>query len=173
MPVVADSGPLIALAKVNRLDLLRRLYRSILTGPAVFTEVVTAGLATKAFDAALLNDAYVEGWMQVRGPVRPTLSASIALHTGELESISLAIESDADWVLIDDLVARRVAETTLRAAGCRTNVKGTLGVVVTARAQNLLSKDESIEVIRTFKLRPDIWLDARLCDTVIGVLQTM
>ncbi len=47
MIVVADTGPLLALAKIEALGLLRDLYQPVVTGPTVFTEAVTAGPATR------------------------------------------------------------------------------------------------------------------------------
>lgn len=68
MTVVADAGPLIALAKVDRLPLLTALYQQIVTGPTVFTEAVTAGLAMNAADAIILEQAYSERVLSVRHP---------------------------------------------------------------------------------------------------------
>ena len=58
MIVVADTGPLLALAKIGALDLLKRLYGQVLTAPAVYDEAVTSGLAQGATDAPLLQAAY-------------------------------------------------------------------------------------------------------------------
>ena len=41
MIIVADAGPLMALAKVNGLDVLFHLFPKILTPPAVYFEVAT------------------------------------------------------------------------------------------------------------------------------------
>jgi predicted nucleic acid-binding protein len=51
MTVVADTGPLIALAKIEKVYLLHDLYQQVVTGPTVYTEAVTAGLAMNAADA--------------------------------------------------------------------------------------------------------------------------
>ncbi len=49
MPIVlANAGPLIALGKLNRLDLLADLYHDIQITPVVYDEVVTQGLARGA-----------------------------------------------------------------------------------------------------------------------------
>ena len=41
--VVCDSGPLIALASLGQLDLLRQIYDRVLVPPAVIREVVAQG----------------------------------------------------------------------------------------------------------------------------------
>ena len=61
MIAVADTGPLLALAKVNALDLLTQLYRPVITTPTVFTEAVTAGLAQNAPDVYVLEAAFKSG----------------------------------------------------------------------------------------------------------------
>ncbi len=45
MPIVlANAGPLIALGKLNRLELLPDLYHDVQITPAVYDEVVTQGV---------------------------------------------------------------------------------------------------------------------------------
>ncbi len=68
MIVISDSGPLMALAKVGGLEMLRQLYTSILIPPAVYDEAVTAGLALQADDATLLETEYRRGLFEVRAP---------------------------------------------------------------------------------------------------------
>ena len=52
MPVVlCNSGPLIALGKLNRLDLLAVLYSEVTIPRAVYDEVVVQGLAHGASEA--------------------------------------------------------------------------------------------------------------------------
>ncbi len=58
MTVVSDAGPLMALAKIGGLDILFRLFSQILTPPAVYDELVTAGLRLGAPDAELLESRY-------------------------------------------------------------------------------------------------------------------
>jgi len=96
MIVIADTGPLLALAKIKALDLLRALYQQVITSPTVYTEAVTAGLAMGAIDAELLQEAYQRGILTVRTPSLATLPHPGALHAGEEESIRLAIELKAE-----------------------------------------------------------------------------
>ncbi len=44
MKVVTNSTPLIALSKINRLELLREVHRSIYIPEEVYTEVVVNGV---------------------------------------------------------------------------------------------------------------------------------
>jgi len=94
------------------------------------------------------------------------------LHRGEDESIRLAIELRADWLLVDDLVARRAALANFAASGAPAAVKGTLGVVVTAYQQKHLTRQQSIDLVNALKARPDVWISDDLCDRVIRTLQT-
>jgi len=169
---VADTGPLVALAKVNAVDLLTQLYRQVITSPAVFTEAVTAGLAQAAPDAEILSAAFTSGRFQVRTPKLASLPTLSLLHRGEDESIRLAIELRADWLLVDDLVARRAALANFAASGAPAAVKGTLGVVVTAYQQKHLTRQQSIDLVNALKARPDVWISDDLCDRVIRTLQT-
>jgi len=171
MIVIADTGPLLALAKIKALDLLKSLYQQVVTSPTVYTEAVTAGLAMGAEDAALLQEAYQSGLLTVRTPALAVLPHSEFLHGGEEESIRLAIELKADWLLIDDLDARQTAQKNFSAAGISTEIKGTLGVIVSAAQASNISSEQAIEMIQTLKNRPDVWIASSLCDAVIETLK--
>jgi len=51
-PIFCNAGPLMALGKLNRLDLLADLYASVQIPEVVYTEVVVDGLARGEADAA-------------------------------------------------------------------------------------------------------------------------
>lgn len=64
--VVTDAGPLLALAKLDALELLARLYGVVHTTPIVFDETVTEGMAQGASDASLLNRYFDRSVLIVR-----------------------------------------------------------------------------------------------------------
>ena len=170
MTVVADAGPLLALAKVGALALLTDQYRPVVTGPTVHTEAVAAGLAMGAADAETLKEAYQRGELGIRTSTLDTLPRSGLLHAGEEESIRLAIELQAEWLLIDDLDARQVAQENLTAAGVSTRIKGTLGVIVGFASSQRISSAQAIDIVQALKERPDVWLAPSLCDAVVETL---
>jgi uncharacterized protein len=124
MIVIADAGPLIALAQVGCFDLLARLYQTIHIPPAVHYEVVIAGRgrpgATQVGEAA---------WVCVADAQDPVVVRLLQerLDAGESQAIALAIRMHADLLLIDEARGRRVAE----AWGLHTT--GTLGTLIAAK----------------------------------------
>jgi predicted nucleic acid-binding protein len=67
-------------------------------------------------------------------------------------------------VLLDDEVARAGARRV------KLRLFGTLGILVRAYRQNLLSFDQAELLIREIAPRPDIWIAARLCEQVLTSL---
>lgn len=124
--VVSNTGPLIALAQIDRFDLLRRLFGRIVIPPAVRAEIQDGG-SEAALTAA--------DWITVRPP-QDTLAAQLlgeVLVAGESATIILASELGADLVLIDERTATRKA----RALGLP--VIGTLGVLLLGKRAAHLS----------------------------------
>lgn len=112
--VVSNTGPLIALAQVRQIELLRHLFGMVVLPPAVRVE------AQDELTASALTGA---DWLVSRAP-QDAFAVRLLQETlgaGESEAIVLAQEVSADWLLLDDLAARRKAE----AVGLR--VVGTLG----------------------------------------------
>jgi predicted nucleic acid-binding protein len=169
--IVADAGPLIALAKINGLAGLFDLYPHLLITPAVYQEAIVAGLALNAQDAQQLQNAYAAGRMEMRTPALDAWPALAHLGAGEAESIRLAIELRADGLLVDDLDARRAAAQSFQAARVPTVVQGTLGAIAASCQAGRLSRDKALDLIEAIKGRPDIWISADLCDRVIEALR--
>lgn len=118
MIVVSNASPLIILAKVNRLELLRSLYERIILPAEVHGEVVVPG--TNLPGSAQIAQAI---WLDVRRLANPeALSAAegeFSLARGELATVLLAEELKADLVLMDDRAGRRLAASRgLRTRGC-------------------------------------------------------
>lgn len=170
MTVVSDAGPLIALAKIGGLEILHKLHPKILISPSVYRESVEAGLARSEPDAVALS---IFAKQEKASIVLPQLAPSeVLLHlgAGERESILLAIEYRAEWLLIDDFEARQSAREMLQARGMPTRIRGTLGVIVAAKLTGEVSAADAITMIERIRLRPDIWISSALCDRVLLTL---
>ena len=127
MIVVADAGPLIHLAAIGQLDLVRRLSPAVLVPRAVFDEVVVVGAGLPG--AAEVGAAT---WITVVSPANLEVLATLlagGLHRGEAEAIAVAVERRADRLLIDERQGRLTAE----ALGVP--VVGSVGVLIAAKVR--------------------------------------
>jgi predicted nucleic acid-binding protein len=160
-----------ALAKVDGLGALFLLYPKVSTPPGVYEETVTAGLRLGVPDADALDRCYRDGSLEVLAPALPSLPTPSSLGRGEEECIRLAVEHRADWLLIDDLEARRAAQLNFQSAGVGTQIKGTLGILVSACQEGRLPKREAIRLVEALSQRADIWVSASLCRRLIEILE--
>jgi len=154
MIVVANAGPLIALAGIGRIDLLKFLFEQIHIPTAVRDEVFSSQSGRPG--AAEVATA---GWVRVES-VRDTTAVRILrerLDRGESEAIVLAIELSADLLLIDEARGRRIAE----ARGL--NKTGTLGTLVMAKKRGLIS---NITPLLDELLARGFWLHKELYQAV-------
>ncbi|GAB4446036.1 MAG: DUF3368 domain-containing protein [Anaerolineae bacterium] len=123
MGVVANAGPLIALARIDQLTLLPNLYGQIIIPPAVFREVTTPADLP---GARVLAQA---GWLQVVEAQDQVAVQRLLfwLNEGESEAIVLAQETGTT-LLIDERRGRAVA------AALGGQISGTVGVLLAAKA---------------------------------------
>lgn len=138
MNVVVNATPLIALSLLGQLPLLREMFDAVIVPHVVYAEVVINGYGQPG--AAELAQA---SWIQVMSPARSvTLEPMLlGLDAGELSVLLLAQELQPDWVVIDERLARRVAQ----AMGLR--VKGTLGILLAAVWAGLLTPQAALEAL--------------------------
>ncbi len=170
MPIVlANAGPLIALGKLNRLELLTDLYHDVQITPAVYDEVVTQGLARGASDALTMRlfwQRYGLPVVEVSSAVLDAYTPPVILEPGEYELLALAQTLPDPLVLLDDEVARTEARRL------QLHVRGTLGTLVQAYRAQLLTFDHVELLIQEIAARPDIWISAKLCEQVLASLQS-
>ena len=129
MIVVANAGPLIALAQIGQLHILPALYGEIHIPPAVRREVLAYGRERPG--AAEIGAA---SWIRT-DHVRDRTAIQLLLErldAGESAAIVLALELEADLLLIDEARGRRVAE----ARGL--SKTGTVGTLIAAKQHGLL-----------------------------------
>jgi predicted nucleic acid-binding protein len=106
--VVADTGPLIALARVDKLDLLRRLYGRVVVPPVVRVELA---LDSPYPGASVISAAFTQRWIVVQPAPDPVVAAELAglLDPGEAQAISFAEQQTTRFLLIDDAKGRKIA----------------------------------------------------------------
>lgn len=129
--VVVNTTPLIALSHVGELDVLRKMYGSIVIPEAVYRElsVKTESSCKKAVDNAL-------DWIQVAKIENQMAKVfyKTQLHEGEVEVMILSREIGADVVIIDDANAKKHAKYL------QLPVTGTLGVLIKAKQKGYISE---------------------------------
>jgi predicted nucleic acid-binding protein len=137
MSAVANSSPLIHLATLGDLPLLKILFREITIPEGVYQEVVTEG---RALAGAREVEEARGTWItvaQVRNQARvDSLIRDQGLHRGESEAIVLAEELRAKVLLTDDrravAFARQGGFSVIRTPALYARGK-TLGLVPTVR----------------------------------------
>ena len=137
--VIVNSTPLIALSKVDRLDLLRDMYGEVSIPSAVFDEVT-------AKNDVVREKVENSGWIHVETIQNESDKRmyKAKLHDGEVEVMILARESgDEHLVVIDDEQARKTAEYL------GLHLTGTLGVLIKAKQKGLL--DAVMPVIKSME----------------------
>ncbi|MBD0321652.1 MAG: DUF3368 domain-containing protein [Gemmatimonadetes bacterium] len=158
MIVVSDASPLIALATIGELGLLRRLYDEIVVPEAVYREV--ASTRPSAPGAAEFRAA---SWVRTHAVQNRLLvnALSLQLDVGEAEAIALAVELNAELLLIDERRGRTAATRLGR------RVVGVLGALVEAKQRKFVLEVrpllDRLAVDAGFRISPE--LRARVMET--------
>ena len=131
---VTNASPLIFLAKLDRLPLLRSAASKIFVPTTVIEEI--AAQKDSAFERV---DAALRSWLDRREPIVGERIHLLGLEVGlgEAAAIALGIEARADRIVLDDLDARRWAQRL----GLRPI--GTLGILLAARLRGELPSLEA------------------------------
>ncbi len=153
--IVVDASPLIALAKMRRLELLKALHGQVLIGPTVKEEVVARGKAIAGQGVELVEKALEDGWIQAvrlsprERKVAQQIIKSSRLAAGEAESLALA-QSRKRVVIVEDREARAMA------AAMGLELIGTAGVLLEGFLKGHLTMEQMEDAVE--ELSRTIWL---------------
>jgi len=147
---VSNSSPLIWLAKIGRLKILRGLFGEIVIPMRVYEE---STLRKRSADAVLIGRAVEEGWIKVseeRIEEADILAGVSGIHLGEAEAILLAQKLDTELILDE-----REASATAQMFGVRPI--GTIAALLLALAIDRLTLQEFRESLDGFRWSACVW----------------
>ncbi len=154
MIVVSDASPLLNLAIIGHLDLLSKLYGEVIVPPAVHDEATVVGIPGA-------SDVRAAPWLIIKQVENRPLVTAIRLQIdrGEAEAIALALEIEADLLLVDERKARAVATRF----GLR--FTGLLGILIEAKQKGHISAVKPI--IDRLRTEANFWISQILYDQVL------
>jgi hypothetical protein len=151
MIVISDTSPFIALLNINKIEILHTLY-----GKIIIPNRVREELFRNKFNQKAILELIGKEYLQVFELTDRILYHSLIqyLDSGESEAIALAVELNADLLLIDEKKGRLEAEKQ----GLK--VIGTLGILIDAKRKDLISNlTDTIEELKSkigFRLHPSL-----------------
>lgn len=128
MIVVSNATPIITLASINRIDILKHFFSKVYIPQAVYDEIKSK----KAYGYQEIDDEF----FQVRN-IEDTFAQNILLNDldlGEAQTIVLAKELNADIVLIDETIGYNIARSQ------ELNVKRTLSFLIVSKEKGLIDE---------------------------------
>lgn len=131
MIVISDTSAITNLAAIQYLQLLPQLYNQITIPEAVYRELAEIDPPVPG-----TLEVQMASWLEVRQVVNRNvverLQIEVRLDPGESEAIALALELNADLLLIDERRGRAEANRL----GVR--ITGLLGILVEAKQKKLI-----------------------------------
>jgi predicted nucleic acid-binding protein len=166
--IVSDATPIVYIAKVGKLQLLKSLYGDVVLPEAVKREV----LAGEYPEVPVIQDALRAGWLEERALSRAArkfeqmhLLRAPGLDGGEREAIALAYTSHLPLLIDEDeKTGRRVAKVW----GVET--RGTLRVILEAYEAGLIEYRETREIFRQL-LAERFHVSAEVYERALGLLE--
>ncbi|MBX5321266.1 MAG: DUF3368 domain-containing protein [Candidatus Bathyarchaeia archaeon] len=159
--VVSNSTPLIYMAKIGKLNIIRNVFAKIFIPEAVFEEAVIKGKALDMSDAYIIERA-VGTWI-IKEQIRPEVDAEYRfldtnprIGLGEKQAIKLCKQLNAKHLIADDKEARKVSKML--------NITpiGTCSIIIQAYKQKLITKKEALQTLDEllkvgFRINPEVY----------------
>jgi predicted nucleic acid-binding protein len=116
--IISDASCLIALTKIDKLDILKDLYQEIIITKEVYSEF--GGTLPIWILITEVKDKHKQAELEKR------------LDKGEASSIALALEIGNSTLIIDEIKGRTIAQSL------NINIIGTIGIILLANKKGLV-----------------------------------
>ncbi len=127
--IIVDTSPLFYLHRLHLLELLEKIYGKIIVPLAVVNELEDG----KAQMADVPN-LHAFSWIKIEQvKISKFLNLIPDLGPGESEVLTLGLEKQGSLIIIDDLLARHIAELQ------RLKFTGTIGVIIKAKHKGYIT----------------------------------
>lgn len=138
MIVVSNATALIHLSRIDKLSLLEELFSKVIIPRAVYFEVAVPG----EVGYERIVKGIQEGWLKIINVRNRDATNELAplLHRGEAEAIVLSEEARADYLIVDERMARRIAVSR----GIK--VIGILGLLALGVELQIIDINEALEL---------------------------
>ncbi|MBA7693600.1 hypothetical protein ES703_102186 [subsurface metagenome] len=167
MIAVINASPLIYLSKLGVIEILPKLFKKIVTTPAVKQEVLQE---ENAPEHTILNEIFNQ-WLEVttvKGEVVKSL-LKLQIHRGEAEIIALGrklqTQEKTVVILIDDLLAREIANSL------GLMVTGTVGTLLRALKMKEITRKKCRTLMEQLITTTDFRLSAKLYARIIREIE--
>ena len=163
MTAVSNAGPLIHLAKIGRINLLKEIFNGIIIPKSVKVEVIDKGKEKGKSDAFLIGNI---DWIKVVDDPSDVdqLAEKVGIHRGEACAILLAKSLNVP-VLLDDSDARKFA------LGLGLEVVGSIGIIIRAVKLGLISKEDGLKDLE--RLANVMWLSVDVYEKARKVIESL
>jgi len=162
--LIVNASPLIIFGKLNKISILKNLYRSIEITNEVYKETVLKGAEKNYTDAFIVKghidnqDIKVFKLDDKHIVLANKIQIIYNIDIGEAETIALARQLKRNEVIIDEMSAREAA----KAFGIKPI--GSLRVLLIAYQNNLIQKDEVYALINKmenskYRLSPQVLIE--------------
>lgn len=152
MIIVSDTSALSNLALVEHLWLLEAIYETVIIPAVVASELAAA---SNPAIAAILKLKWVQTRILTQSQLSNQLQRERGLDAGEANAIALALELQADDLLIDERLGRR------EAVRLGLSIIGILGVLLIAKQRSLIPQVQSVmDTLRNkagFRISPQLY----------------
>lgn len=149
MIVISDTTPIITFLKLGRLDILQKLFGTVLIPNAVYDEL-TKNIQYLNETATIHECSFLQMTRVFDTQSVKILNEIVGLDAGESEAIALFNEHSADLLIIDERKGRNVAKKL----GIR--ILGSIGILLKAFDLKIISKTEilsCVELLKSSKIR--------------------
>ena len=133
--IVSNTTPIISLASIGKLDILKTLFSEIIIAEAVYQEIK----AKKRYGYNEVDREYIQV-KAVQGKIYTDLLLN-QLDLGEAETIILAKEINADFFIIDENLGYKIAKNA------DLNATRTLSILLKAKQKGIITEIKPLLVL--------------------------